>query len=358
MNYFYFPPLVIVAMLNTMAGIGGGALLFPIYYLLADYTIQESVLLSVMGVVGTAFIRTIYYVGLRDLIKYRILRSIIPFDAAMAAYGFILNLILPNWLTLIFICLILTTVLFKTCHKTRQIRLQELKIINVNTARAPVTNIQQNSCMNREWRSFRANIKYLLPYLILIVGQNLLSKYFDDFCSYKYWLFVVGFSIANLAVGYYFLPNINNLEIKLRNKLIFFGANTGWISSLLGIGGGMLINPLLLYYNFSPEEIVATGSMIALFSGLSSALQYIFSDDVKVTTIDLFLSFLVGIVGAVLGMIVVTKCFKRKSLILIILLLLILSSFILIVTFTTIDIADNGFDGFQNLCNTTEHSVE
>ena len=75
--------------------------------------------------------------------------------------------------------------------------------------------------------------------------------------------------------GYKFLED--DLKWTTKNvtvlPLIFFFA--GIASSLLGIGGGLVVVPILMELGINPLVIVATSSFTVLLTGSSSAIQFL-----------------------------------------------------------------------------------
>ena len=67
-----------------------------------------------------------------------------------------------------------------------------------------------------------------------------------------------------------FLP-IAHMDVNLL-VMLAFGALVGFLSGLVGVGGGFLITPLLIFSNVPPIVAVATGS--AQIVGTSAAGSY------------------------------------------------------------------------------------
>ena len=66
----------------------------------------------------------------------------------------------------------------------------------------------------------------------------------------------------------------NNL-IELLIILVIIGFGSGIIGSLIGVGGGIVMTPVLTYMGFSPA-VIASSSLIAVFAtSISSTLTYI-----------------------------------------------------------------------------------
>src|SRR6056297_3480674 len=99
-----------ISLLSSLAGIGGGAMLIPIYSLIANLDIRESIVLSIATISGNVFVRAVYY-GVkkhknaknRSLADYEIAKLIVPFDANTAYLGYLLNKFLPNIIIFILI---------------------------------------------------------------------------------------------------------------------------------------------------------------------------------------------------------------------------------------------------------------
>ena len=58
-------------------------------------------------------------------------------------------------------------------------------------------------------------------------------------------------------------------------KLIVFGFVGGWVSGALGLGGGVIFNPVLLSLGVPPQVASATSMYLIFFSTMSSSFIYI-----------------------------------------------------------------------------------
>jgi uncharacterized membrane protein YfcA len=77
--------------------------------------------------------------------------------------------------------------------------------------------------------------------------------------------------------------------------LLAMGGAVGFLSGMLGIGGGFLITPLLIFYNIPPAIAVATGANQVVAASFTGALAHF-----KRGTLDVKLG-LVLLVGGLLG---------------------------------------------------------
>merc|ERR1712154_39133 len=90
----------------------------------------------------------------------------------------------------------------------------------------------------------------------------------------------------------------------------------GILGGLLGIGGGMIVSPLLMELGVLPSVAAATSAMAVLITSSSATLQFVLLGYLELDYSFYFM--LIGALGTFLGQTVVTFCIKqycRKSLI-------------------------------------------
>ncbi|KAK8601086.1 hypothetical protein V6N13_059165 [Hibiscus sabdariffa] len=141
------------------------------------------------------------------------------------------------------------------------------------------------------------------------------------------------------------------------NKLIFpsMALMAGGLGGLFGIGGGMLISPLLLQVGVAPEVTAATCSFMVFFSSTMSAFQYLLLGMDHITTALLFS--VICFVASLLGLVVVQKAirrFGRASLIVFSVGIVMALSAILMTSFGALDVWDDyssgNYMGFKLPC--------
>ena len=132
------------------------------------------------------------------------------------------------------------------------------------------------------------------------------------------WSFSIGYGIVmgkkherKVDMGYAWVDG-DILWTKTRivwYPLMFFFA--GLMASLLGIGGGMVIAPLLLEIGMHPSVANATTGVMTLFTASSATIQYLLQD---METYDYFLWYMtVAFVAGLIGRFVINDYIKKTG---------------------------------------------
>ena len=58
-------------------------------------------------------------------------------------------------------------------------------------------------------------------------------------------------------------------------KVLCLGFGGGWVAGALGLGGGVIFNPMLLQMGVPPRVSSATGMYLIAFSTMSASLIYV-----------------------------------------------------------------------------------
>jgi len=82
----------------------------------------------------------------------------------------------------------------------------------------------------------------------------------------------------------YIYRNIDNIDYDSTtniddhaNKIFLFSFLGGIIAGMLGLGGGLIIVPLLLSLGFDTRVTVTTSNLLIVFSTLSATILFIFA---------------------------------------------------------------------------------
>lgn len=83
--------------------------------------------------------------------------------------------------------------------------------------------------------------------------------------------------LAMLFAIYFFFPKLPPLRIASRpnRTLFFFGLPIGCLSTLLGVGGGIFIVPVLIGYQIALTNVIAISSAGTLATALGGSLLYL-----------------------------------------------------------------------------------
>ena len=138
---------------------------------------------------------------------------------------------------------------------------------------------------------------------------------------------------GNKENNYIFLKG----DIKWSNcniiKCIILASFTGIISTYMGIGGSMLIVPLLIGMEMKPQIVIATVAVSTFFSSLISTINYAIAGLLywKYAFIYSLLSALGALIGLLISDIMVRKIKKTFILIFIVCFVILISIILLII---------------------------
>lgn len=124
--------------------------------------------------------------------------------------------------------------------------------------------------------------KALIPSVLKIIIPGLivgciLGAILSSFLSSETLQVFFG-SMSLLFAIYFFFPKLPQLQIAAgpNNTLILFGIFVGCLSSLLGVGGGIFMVPILLGYHISLHNTVASSSAGTLVTAFVGTVLYLF----------------------------------------------------------------------------------
>ena len=169
------------------------------------------------------------------------------------------------------------------------------------------------------------------------------SKSFESiarlqFCSENYWI-VSSMMLVFLFILYVLcaLFNMRNYKYKEENAYDFdtsdihwtfvnciilglAGFGAGFIGSIIGVGGALIINPVLVRFHVKPEVMTATSTSMIVFTSSISTVQYSIAGKIDLNYALWTAAF--SFVGAVLGVFVIkyiVEKYKRSSIIIMLL---------------------------------------
>ena len=363
LNYtdiFMFMMVTLTSCLSALSGVGGGALDTIIIMAIGDFPIEHAVPLSLCGIFGTAVIKFCYFVLRRNplntfqyLTNYKIVFFFVPLYGTCSYIGYLLNKQSPFLLTMIVLLFVISFSIYKTCvrlfsvyfssEKLNKIRTEIDGIYDIIVEKENIENENSKTVMN-DYFPFNVslydfklycNIKnkqrfyviILLNFICLLInGYILLFTLLKKIMTF-FVLLIFGLQCAItlvciilFAVYVYKTKKENenqygNLKWNVFNilKLCIASCVTGVISSYVGIGGGMILNPILVSMKVMPHVVVATYSVATFYSVSTTLMQYIVFGNFNVGYG--IVMFYTGIIGSLFGVLLLNY-FKNQKLIL------------------------------------------
>jgi len=157
--------------------------------------------------------------------------------------------------------------------------------------------------------------KSAIPILIVATALSPLgavtAKYLPE--NLLKWLFV-GFLLFAASMMLFYKAKEKPIEVNAKKSVIYgsgIGALAGYIGGLLGVGGGNIIVPILVWMGFNPKKASATTAFIVIFSSLSGFFGRINMGSINLTL--LFWCALGSVAGSLLGSWLMSKKLSSKN---------------------------------------------
>ncbi|KAF9672199.1 hypothetical protein SADUNF_Sadunf11G0015800 [Salix dunnii] len=349
----------IAASISSAGGIGGGGLYIPILTIVASLDLKTASSFtafmvtggSVANVMCNMFTRSAKFGG-QTVVDYDIAILSEPFMLLGVSVGVICNLVFPEWLVTILFAVFLACSTFKTCQKGIFHWNLESEEVNRNgcgnlenglvenetsaigseevmSVKEPLLGAELTSSVVRfPW--MKLGILVIIWFSFSIISLLLGNQYGEGFipmepCGFVYWVISslqIPLAIIFTAWILYRKESIHHQTINQQGMEDLTGAGTsnklffpvtaslaGMLGGLFGIGGGMLISPLLLHVGIAPERTAATCSFMVFFLSSMSALQYLLlgMEHVEASIILAVICF----VASLLGLLVIQKAIVK-----------------------------------------------
>lgn len=393
--------IFLISILTTITGIGGGALLVPMFMLINNFSTNTAVPLSVSTILGSTVVRIVFFykrdhpkVSGRNLIYYFPILIIVPFISNTNFVGTILADLLPNLVTIIMILLLLGYTFVKTLiNGINKLRMEkrENKLSKIDQESSSKLNLSKMSYIEFDGLNFsltkikledrkvhnnaKDNMKKNIIIMVILLTISLLASAFTlartpfSTCGWQFGVLVATQELVIVGIGiglcFYirkeiktwqdnnYLTTDSDIIFSLKNiiKIIIFSSITGMLATYIGLGGGSIIAPLLIDLGISPDVMVATSAAATLFSSLISTLTYIIQSKLLLIYAAVYLIF--SISGSIVGILILKKIGKKyQSYIIFLLCLTFVVSTILLILNITIGSNSNIFTDitFGDIC--------
>ncbi|KAF8117703.1 hypothetical protein N665_0008s0057 [Sinapis alba] len=344
----------IAASISSAGGIGGGGLYVPIMTIVAGLDLKTASSFSAFMVTGGSianvgsnlFVRN-PKAGGKTMIDFDLALLLEPCMLLGVSVGVICNLVFPNWLITSLFAVFLAWSTVKTFGngvyywrlETEMVKIRESRRVGeddededeseIESVKLPLLGGYERR-KRFPWMKLGVLVIIWLSYFAVYLLRG--NKYGEGIisiepCGITYWLLsstqipltlfftlwicfsdnVQGNQCSDHQVSVKDVEDLRSNDGGRANKCMFpvMALLAGILGGVFGIGGGMLISPLLLQVGIAPEVTAATCSFMVLFSSTMSAIQYLLLGMEHTGTASLFA--IVCFVASLVGLMVVQK---------------------------------------------------
>ena len=310
-----FLSIFIAAGMSNASGLGGGLLFIPVLLLIMNFYPHEAIPISKIVIFAGAVTSFTQNTKVKrpgrnaKALNYNLVIVNAPNLLLGTVFGVTLNKILPNALILFFLCILLFYYSYKT-FKTFLKLYREESNMELHSLSSQFNTISHRSINNdingTEERRLETEIgkdlyllrwdklKYILvPFLIMAFLSILRESHIVSKCSLIYWILMFSFLIIVIIYDYFIYNHIqteynyrkiinypyDDRDIIWTNKTIIklclTGLLAGFIAGVIGIGGGVVLGPILLDLGIHPVVATVTTNMLVLITSSSTTFQFI-----------------------------------------------------------------------------------
>ena len=301
--------------MSNASGLGGGLLFIPVLLLIMNFYPHEAIPISKIVIFAGAITSFIQNTKVKrpgrnsKALNYNLVIVNEPNLLLGTILGVTLNKILPNSLILFLLCMLLFFYSFKTFKTFLKIYREEnsgelhsmSSQFNTISQRSVNNDINQQEERPVEFEIYKDRfllrwdkLKYIIiPFLIMAGLSILRESEIVSKCSAIYWILMFSF-LAIVLIYDYFIYNHIQTEYSYRKiigfpyddrdinwtnqtiiKLCFIGFLAGFIAGVIGIGGGVVLGPILLDLGVHPIVGTVTTNMLVLITSSSTTFQFI-----------------------------------------------------------------------------------
>nr|XP_010923986.1 sulfite exporter TauE/SafE family protein 5 [Elaeis guineensis] len=392
----------IAASVSSAGGIGGGSLYLPILNLVAGLDLKSATSYTALMVTTGSFSNVLYNIlfasaGPRgnSLINYDICLLLEPCMLLGVSIGVLCNLMFPDWLITVLFAAFLACSTYKTCTsgfkrwklETEEVRRGEASRLEGAGGEEDEKGMEEpllgrgaeDGVLRIPWKDVAVLILIWLSFCVLHVllgydnGKGVINV---RPCGVAYWLITLSQIPLAIAFTTYILHDMKKKKSQYQSRQQINGKGavadagiealpivvfppaallTGVFSGIFGIGGGLVINPMLLQIGLPPQNTAATTIFMVLFSASMSTVQYVIlgMKGIYQATIYAMVCFVASAIGLAILERAVEKS-GRVSLIVFMVSMVMALSLVSITFFGGIDAwkqyTSGSFMGFKPLC--------
>ncbi|SPQ98102.1 unnamed protein product (mitochondrion) [Plasmodiophora brassicae] len=280
------------AALAAGGGLGGGGIFVPVLVLIAGMSTKQAIPISQSIIFGGSLVNMAFNIGRthpivheRPLIDYSVIVMFTPMLLAGTSVGVILNIVFPTWIIVVILLITLGYTTFRTTMKARAAwkRDKHQYALHISMAQKDLSTAGEKGAIVGIW------LVVLAVQLLKSSRPGSSSLFGIAACSSAYWTVTVFFwavlGALTVAIGRVYAarterkltcgwkPNPSDVVWTSRSIYLYplMSAMAGLLGGLVGIGGGMILGPLLIELKM-PHQVVAATSAMAVFLTASSAI--------------------------------------------------------------------------------------
>nr|GMD08978.1 sulfite exporter TauE/SafE family protein 2-like [Ipomoea batatas] len=333
------------ATISSAGGIGGGGLYIPILTIVAGLELKTASSFSAFMVTGGIIANVVCSMfmpsskhGGRVLVDFDIALLSEPFMLLGVSFGVICNVVFPEWLITVLFAVFLVWCTFSTFRSG--ILYWKLETRNDGCSEMETGMLDKQNCRETEGAvsaaeqaSLRGEIAWMKLGMLLMIWLCFFLLYLFrgnqsghgivdmEACGVGYWIIssiqiplAVSFTAWILFSKERCQSGEEEEETRgLPNKFIFpvMALLAGFLGGVFGIGGGMLISPLLIQVGLPPQITAATCSFMVLFSSTMSAVQYLLLGMEHTESAMIFAG--ICLAASLLGLVVVQRAIEKHG---------------------------------------------
>lgn len=292
------------ALLSAAAGMGGGGVFVPLLLLLGGLSTKEAVPLSQSMIVGGAVVNMFMFCGERHpnyptkpKIDYQVIMMLNPGLAGGVTLGVICHVMSPQWLIVITLNITLIIALQKSLGKGIQGWKKESKMFAEQAAAAANNPGGGGGSSPPIKMKFMGDFKSAAQLaqdnrvqVSLIFGSwatfLVLNTFKAPQCSTLYWLQLVGLIAICTAFTAAGAATIRQQGETVEEGMLDWTPRTLWLypvmsvvagflGGFLGIGGGIIMGPMLIELGMVPEANQATTACFVFLSSTLATIQFV-----------------------------------------------------------------------------------
>lgn len=319
----------LAASLSAAAGVGGGAIYVPVFLLMLHMAPTDAVPLSQVVIMITSAINVVTFMGQKhpdgddwSKVDFDICVELIGGMVYGTVLGVILNQICPHWLLTLFLLIVLIVASWRTTDKgLKAWRKESANVFEVMSDRDRGSffgNFKDNVTRNA-WQLIVIGVVWIIAFSWSLIDICP--------CTTTFAMILVGFGVVlfSVAIGastavhflrenppswYSARPEDSTARTKSDSAMhIFLSLVTGVLGGMLGIGGGIIMAPILLELKLHSEVVQATTALLVFFSASMASLQFITMERVLWEYVALY--GLVAATGTLVGQTVIEMLVRK-----------------------------------------------